>query len=170
MDDTHEFGSGLRAYIGLGHDEEPPEHGEPSDAVGGEAPAIEEDPRERELADRLSYLVVAEDALEERERLVADRERELEARESELAEHVLQAGVDVRQFLRRRAEQQADGIWRRFDEALHATLADGSPDHAVRLAAARALLAESYDAQGGVQELEDELARLRARRTAAGGP
>jgi len=53
---------------------------------------------------------------------------------------------------------------------MHATFPDGAPDHAVRLAAARALLAESYDAQGAGRELEDELARLRTRRTAAGGP
>ena len=48
---------------------------------------------------------------------------------------------------------------------MHATLHDGSPDHAMRIAAARALLAEAYTDAGGAA-LEDELAELRARRSA----
>jgi hypothetical protein len=171
MDDTHEFGSGLRAYIGLEHEEEAAFDGEhPPPATEPAESEVVEDPRERELAERLSYLAAAEAALAERERLVLQREEGVEAREVELEELGVRTAIDVRQLLRRRVEQHADLLWRSFDEAMHATFPDGAPDHAVRLAAARALLAESYDAQGAGRELEDELARLRARRTAAGGP
>jgi hypothetical protein len=170
MDDTHEFGSGLRAYIGLEHEEEPPVGGEHALPAKPTEPDVPEDPRERELAGRLSYLAAAEAALAERERLVVEREHGVEAREAELEELGVRTAVDVRQLLRRRVEQHADILWRSFDEAMHATFPDGAPDHAVRLAAARALLAESYDAQGAGRELEDELARLRTRRTAAGRP
>jgi hypothetical protein len=170
MDDTHEFGSGLRAYIGLEHEEEPPVGGEHALPAKSTEPDVPEDPRERELAERLSYLAAAEAALAERERLVVEREHGVEAREAELEELGVRTAVDVRQLLRRRVEQHADILWRSFDEAMHATFPDGAPDHAVRLAAARALLAESYDAQGAGRELEDELARLRTRRTAAGRP
>jgi len=170
MDDTHEFGSGLRAYIGLEHEEEPPVGGEHTlPATASTERDVPEDPRERELAERLSYLAAAEAALAERERLVVEREHGVEAREAELEELGVRTAVDVRQLLRRRVEQHADILWRSFDEAMHATFPDGAPDHAVRLAAARALLAESYDAQGAGRELEDELARLRSRRTAVGG-
>jgi hypothetical protein len=161
MDDAHEFGSGLRAHLGF-------EHEAPVRADRIREPVAEPDPREEELARRLAYLAAAEEALVARERQVAERERDVEARETELEQHVVQAAVDVRQLLRRRAEQQADGLWRSFEEALHATTPGGEADHAVRVAAARALLAEAYDGDAGGQALDDELARLRARRTATG--
>ena len=70
----------------------------------------------------------------------------------------------VRDLLRERVGEQAERIWAVFDEALRATDADGRPDHALRLRAAWALLAEVY---GPPAEAElpagahDELAALR---------
>ncbi|HSC93266.1 MAG TPA: hypothetical protein VLB86_16555 [Gaiellaceae bacterium] len=169
MDQQHEFGSGLRAHLGFEFLDRP-------EAVPVTSPDVAEsaaeplDPAEAELERGLSYLAAAEKAFAEREREVAARERALAEREHELTDGVREAGLNVRQLLRRRAEQHAEGLWHSFEEALRATGPDGAPDHAVRLAAARALLAEAYDVQGGGAELEDELARLRARRTAAAGP
>ena len=162
MEENHEFGSGLRAHLGF-------EFAEPLalETPPPPEPVPEQDPREEELAQRLSYLAAAEDALAERARQVAEREERASRRESDLDEHeqALQTAVDVRRLLRQRAEQHADGVWRSFKDAMHATLHDGSPDHAMRIAAARALLAEAYTEAGGAA-LEDELAQLRARRSA----
>jgi hypothetical protein len=163
MDDAHEFGSGLRAHLGFEYDDAKP-------AVEPAPPHDEPDPREEELARRLSYLSAAEEALVERERQVIAREEHVDAREARAAEEEVQTTVDVRAFLRRRAEQQADGLWRAFGDALEAKAPDGTPDHLVRLAATRALLAEAYDAAGSRSGLEDELARLRTRRTGSGAP
>jgi small-conductance mechanosensitive channel len=162
MEENHEFGSGLRAHLGF-------EFAEPLalETPPPPEPVPEQDPREEELAQRLSSLAAAEDALAERARQVAEREDRASRRESDLDEHeqALQTAVDVRRLLRQRAEQHADGVWRSFKDAMHATLHDGSPDHAMRIAAARALLAEAYTEAGGAA-LEDELAQLRARRSA----
>ena len=54
----------------------------------------------------------------------------------------------VRDLLRERVGEQAERIWAVFDEALRATDADGRPDHALRLRAAWALLAEVYGPPG----------------------
>ena len=162
MEENHEFGSGLRAHLGFEFSEPlaletppPPE------------PVAEQDPREEELAQRLAFLAAAEDALAERERQIAEREERTNRRETDLEEHeqALQTAVDVRRLLRTRVEQHADGVWRSFKDAMHATLHDGSPDHAMRIAATRALLAEAYTDAGGAA-LEDELAQLRERRSA----
>lgn len=162
MEENHEFGSGLRAHLGFEFSEPlaletppPPE------------PVTEQDPREEELAQRLAFLAAAEDALAERERQIAEREERTNRRETDLEEHeqALQTAVDVRRLLRTRVEQHADGVWRSFKDAMHATLHDGSPDHAMRIAATRALLAEAYTDAGGAA-LEDELAQLRERRSA----
>lgn len=163
MEENHEFGSGLRAHLGFEFSEPlvletppPPE------------PVTEHDPREAELARRLSFLAAAEDAVAERERLVAEREERTQRREEELdeQEQALETAGDVRRLLRHRAEQHAEGVWHSFKDAMHATFHDGAPDHAMRIAAARALLAEAYTEAGGAA-LEDELAQLRARRTAS---
>ena len=50
----------------------------------------------------------------------------------------------VRDLLRERVGEQAERIWAVFDDALRATDAEGRPDHALRLRAAWALLAEVY--------------------------
>ena len=162
MEENHEFGSGLRAHLGF-------EFAEPLalETPPPPEPVPEQDPREEELAQRLAVLAAAEDALAERERQVAEREERTNRRETDLEEHeqALQTAVDVRRLLRTRVEQHADGVWRSFKDAMHATLHDGSPDHAMRIAATRALLAEAYTDAGGTA-LEDELAQLRARRSA----
>ena len=162
MEENHEFGSGLRAHLGF-------EFAEPLalETPPPPEPVPEQDPREEELAQRLASLAAAEDALAERERQVVEREERTNRRETDLEEHeqALQTAVDVRHLLRNRVEQHADGVWRSFKDAMHATLHDGSPDHAMRIAATRALLAEAYTDAGG-SALEDELAQLRARRTA----
>jgi hypothetical protein len=162
MEENHEFGSGLRAHLGF-------EFAEPLalETPPPPEPVPEQDPREEELAQRLAFLSAAEDALAERERLVGEREERADQRESDLDEHeqAVQTAVDVRRLLRHRAEQHADGVWKSFEEAMRATMHDGSPDHAMRIAAARALLAEAYSEAGGAA-LEDELAQLRARRSA----
>ncbi len=72
----------------------------------------------------------------------------------------------VRDLLRERVGEQAERIWAVFDDALRATDADGRPDHALRLRAAWALLAEVYGppADAGAEPAEssyDELATLR---------
>jgi hypothetical protein len=162
MEENHEFGSGLRAHLGF-------EFAEPLalETPPPPEPLPEQDPREEELAQRLAFLVAAEDALAERERQIAEREERTNRRETDLEEHeqALQTAVDVRRLLRTRVEQHADGVWRSFKDAMHATLHDGSPDHAMRIAATRALLAEAYTDAGGAA-LEDELAQLRERRSA----
>jgi hypothetical protein len=162
MEENHEFGSGLRAHLGF-------EFAEPLalETPPPPDPVPEQDPREQELAQRLAFLAAAEDALAERERLVAEREERADRREADLDDHeeAVQTAVDVRRLLRHRAEQHADGVWRSFEEAMRATMQDGAPDHAMRIAAARALLAEAYTEAGGAA-LEDELAQLRARRSA----
>ena len=163
MEENHEFGSGLRAHLGF-------EFAEPLalETPPPPEPVPEQDPREEELAQRLAFLAAAEDALAERERQVAEREERADQRETDLDEHeqAVQTAVDVRRLLRHRVEQHADGVWRSFEEAMRATLHDGSPDHAMRIAATRALLAEAYTEAGGAA-LEDELAQLRARRSAS---
>lgn len=162
MEENHEFGSGLRAHLGF-------EFAEPLalETPPPPEPVPEQDPREQELAQRLAFLAAAEDALAERERQIAEREERADQREAALDDHeeAVQTAGDVRRLLRHRAEQHADGVWRSFEEAMRATLADGAPDHAMRIAAARALLAEAYTEAGGAA-LEDELAQLRARRSA----
>ncbi|HSL66368.1 MAG TPA: hypothetical protein VK874_17065 [Gaiellaceae bacterium] len=176
MDQQHEFGSGLRKHLGFEF-LEPVEVLLPSSSVSRQEEEPPVDPVEAELERRLSYLAAAEEAfvdrereLDAREQALAQLEEELAAREEELVGDLREAGLNARQLLRRRAEQHADGLWRTFEEAMRADAPDGGPDHAIRIAAARALLAEAYDQQGGGAELEDELARLRARRTAAAGP
>lgn len=72
----------------------------------------------------------------------------------------------VRDLLRERVGEQAERIWAVFDDALSATDADGRPDHALRLRAAWALLAEVYGPPAeAAAELpvssSDELASLR---------
>ncbi len=72
----------------------------------------------------------------------------------------------VRDLLRERVGEQAERIWAVFDDALRATDADGNPDHALRLRAAWALLAEVYGPPAEASaELRagssDELATLR---------
>jgi hypothetical protein len=134
MHDQNDFGTGLRAHLQLAP-ELPALPDEP------EPPA--EGPAEAELTERLDLLAIAHAALEERERAVAEREAALafEAQRLDALRGELSSagpGTDARIVLRERAEQHAELIWRIFEDAL------GAPDHATRIAAARALLAEAY--------------------------
>ncbi len=69
----------------------------------------------------------------------------------------------VRDLLRERVGEQAERIWAVFDDALGATGPDGRPDHALRLRAAAALMAEVYGPPSDARPAAsfDELARLR---------
>jgi hypothetical protein len=124
-----DFGNGLRAHLRL----------EVPEALPEPAPVATEE----ELTERLHFLALAQAALEDRERAVAAREHAVAEEASRLA--VLRAeltaagpGTNARAVLRERVEQQAEYVWRIFEEAL------GAPDQATRIAAARALLAEAY--------------------------
>jgi hypothetical protein len=78
----------------------------------------------------------------------------------------------ARRYLRRQAEQNADLIWRSFQDGMTALRTDGSVDFRLRLEAARALLDEAYPESAPPerslspeqQAAQDELAGLRARR------
>ena len=74
----------------------------------------------------------------------------------------------VRGLLRERVGEQAERIWAVFEDALRATRADGRPDHALRLRAAAALLAEVYgppsEPSRALPSSPDELELRRAKR------
>jgi hypothetical protein len=78
--------------------------------------------------------------------------------------------VSPRRFLREQVERHVAALWQVFDQALEAVDADGRPDYATRLDAARTLLAEAYDVPDengelpAAQTARDELAGRRARR------
>ncbi|HYZ78633.1 MAG TPA: hypothetical protein VE596_14795 [Gaiellaceae bacterium] len=110
----------------------------------------------------------------------ADLEQALAVGKAELAG--LRALVDeatrpkeeesARAYLRRQAEQNADLIWRSFQDGMTALRTDGSVDFRLRLEAARALLEEAYPESAPAERslspeqeaARDELAGLRARR------
>jgi hypothetical protein len=177
------FGTGLRAQLerrrgepdGLEDEVAPPEPLLPAE----EPPDLEA--LRRELEDALTREASLRRALADHSLVltrVTELEEELAARleEVELLRRV--AEVDrshpdesARDFLRRRAERQAELVWQAFEGALAATTGDGAPDHRLRLDAARALLGEAYDSTRSAaapehvrRQAEDELADLRARR------
>jgi len=182
------FGTGLRRQLErrrLPGDEEEPE------AAVEEEPAVEERSEVDELSAELEAAVEREAGLRrvvaEHEKLqarAADLEQALAVRESELNE--LRALVEketrprqeesARHYLRRHAEHHADLIWQAFQDALTALRSDGSIDSRLRLEAARSLLAEAYPESAPPersltpeeQATQDELARLRARRSYRG--
>jgi hypothetical protein len=182
-DEDHEtgFGTGLRAQLerrrgdpyGLEDEPAPPEQAARAD----EPPDLEA--LRRELEDALAREASLRRALSDHSLVltrVKELEEELEARaeEVELLRRVAEVGTpdpdeSAREFLRRRAERQAELVWQAFQGALGATRADGHPDHRLRLEAARALLVEAYDRARPAPEhvrrqAEDELADLRERR------
>jgi hypothetical protein len=133
-------------------------------------PQPEPDPVVLELEQIRLRLERKEAALEERERSLNVQAQALAAEAKRLADQKaeLERHLDVRDLLRRRAEQEVERLWRTFDDALEAKRAGGEPDYEVRLSAARALLAEAYAAPGDdatdPAELPDELAALRERK------
>jgi hypothetical protein len=178
------FGTGLRAQLAR-------HRGEPDDALaepeGEAAPAVVEEPVEQPRTEEEELRLELEAALAREARLraafadeqaraqerVAELERALgEARASLEEAHSADAppaGATARDVLRDRAERSADLLWRTFEVALEAVHADGRPDHATRMQAARAILGEAYapDAPARVAEADlpvDELADLRARK------
>jgi hypothetical protein len=185
------FGTGLRPRLarrqGNWNDEAPADETAPAEAEG-KSPTEDAEPTEvdqlwAELESALERETGLRKALAEYGALqarAADLEQALVVRQAELAE--LRALVEeetrprqeesARDYLRRQAEQNADLIWRSFQDALTALRSDGSVDFRLRLEAARALLAEAYpDSAPPAERLTaeqqaavDELAGLRARR------
>ena len=161
------FGTGLRAHIrGRHEDDECEALPEPTPPP----PVPEPDPAVLELEEIRLRLERKLAAVEEREQSLNVQAQALAAEAKRLADQKaeLERHLDVRDLLRRRAEQEVERLWRTFDEALEATRAGGEPNFEVRLAAARALLAEAYAAPGegtsDADELPDELAALRERK------
>src|SRR5947208_1896690 len=184
------FGTGLRPRLarrqGNWSDEAPTDETAPAEAEG-DAAAEDAEPSEvdqlwAELESALERETGLRKALAEYGALqarAADLEQALAVREAELAD--LRALVEeetrprqeesARDYLRRQAEQNADLLWRSFQDALTALRSDGSVDFRLRLEAARALLAEAYPDSAPPERLTaeqqaamDELAGLRARR------
>ena len=173
MSDT-EFGTGLRAHLARD-----PLDGTLEDA-GESAGEDACTPSADELELRLRALEAAEARLDERERkllatqaavaahaqLLVEREEELDRRSLAAAGA---AARDVRELLRRRAEEHADRIWRTLDQALAATRPDGGIDHGTRLAALQLLINDAFSTSPvPAATVEDELARLRYRKAAHG--
>ena len=152
------FGTGLLAHLERGRIPEAvfPDEVAPAPVRPPEAP--------RQEADRLA----------ERERILAVREAALEGARAELAAREAQlAAYDATRHdaprpddLRTRADRAAERVWSAFAEALEATYPDGRPDHAMRIAAAQALLAELRLEPPGAA-YADELARRRELREAS---
>ena len=167
-----EFGTGLRAH--LAHRDDAPAEREAESSPDAEA---------HELQQRAHAVGVAEARLEQRERQLAAAQAAVAAhaqllveREAELERAAKQRGTDVpapgdvRELLRRRAEECGDRLWETVERALAATRPDGGVDHATRLAALHLLITDAYsDSPVPAARVEDELARLRERRTAQYG-
>lgn len=161
------FGTGLRAHLRAQHSPAP----DPVPAAPArEQVEDERDPREVELEAAHGRLTRLEAQLAEREQSLVVREQALNAEAKRIAEEraELERHLDVRDLLRRRAEAEAERLWRTFDDALEATSGDGAPDYRTRLDAARALLAEAYaahaDPTAADPAVPDELAVLRERK------
>ena len=169
-----EFGTGLRAHLAR----------EQLDATLDVADELEREhastPAEEELEQRLRTLEAAAARLDERERNLLASQAALAAhaqllveREEELSRRAPAApgaaATDVRELLRRRAEEHADRIWQTLEQALAATRPDGGVDHGTRLTALHLLITDAYSTSPvPAATVEDELARLRERKAAHG--
>ena len=155
------FGTGLLAHLERGrpHECEPVAAPAPAEPEPEARPAAEPEHRRDPLAERERLLAEREAALAATRAELARREAQLAARDAPVS----QAGLAEQ--LRARAERAAERVWSAFGDALEATHGDGRPDHAMRIAAAQALLAElRLDPPGAA--FADELARRRERREA----
>ena len=167
-----EFGTGLRAH--LAHRDDALAEDEPLTWVEAEAQELERRAQaigmaEALLAEREQELAATQAALAAHTQLLVEREAELE-RAARARSRDEPAPHDVRELLRRRAEECGDRLWETVDRALGATRADGGVDHATRLAAVHLLITDAYsDSPVPAATVEDELARLRERRTAQQG-
>jgi hypothetical protein len=127
--------------------------------------------RTRELAGRLER---RELALQKREQQLEEQIRALEAQAAQAKEAGAQAEPGEvehgRIYLRQRLEENAEPVWRVFQEALTATKTNGHPDLRTRLMAAATLLGEAYGDNSllspgeQVAAARDELAGMRAKR------
>jgi hypothetical protein len=117
------------------------------------------------LAEQSQARERAEDLARELDRALA----EVAALKAQRSDHQ-PVDASPRRFLREQVERHVDALWQVFEQALEAVHADGRPDYATRLDAARTLLAEAYDVPDengelpAVQTARDELAGRRARR------
>lgn len=159
------FGTGLRAHL-RGR------HGDTEEELLPELPEVvaaegEPEAPDRELEQERDLARLAA-GFAERERSLTEQASALEAEAERLADEraELERHLDVRDLLRRRAEQEVERLWQTFSQALEATRPDGEPDFEVRLSAARALLAEAYAVPGESRPLNlpDELAALREKK------
>lgn len=160
------FGTGLLAHLERGRgllpelDVQPAV--EPTQPVP--KPEVRPDRRPDPFAER-------ERTLAERERLLAEREAEFLVASATLAlrEERLREAPPVEgpppEYIRARAEREVARVWTAFSEGLAATTPDGRPDHATRIAAAQALLAE-LRLDPPTAAFADELARRRELREA----
>lgn len=189
------FGTGLRAHLGITPEtDEAVPTGRPETSIpilrtdeSGDADqrARQLEAYQRDLVQQARWLQVREAELAESSRRLEDESRRLEQEAQRLAEQSKPkakqktkqqaTGRDARTLLRQLAEEHVDRIAQVFEEALEATMPDGTPDLGTRLTTARALLAEAYgepardvSTTADPQTLEDELADLRQRRGAAG--
>jgi hypothetical protein len=172
------FGTGLRAHLGYGRLDGPPDVDADPD-LPGELETVEWEGDPQALPEILGLEQRARE-LEALAAELAERERRVNALEAELAEESQRlAAADavrtderrpVREVLREHAEQYAEQLVLTFEQALDATAPDGGPDFATRLTAIRLLLSEAYGEPGsgraaeGTSAVEDELAELRRRR------
>jgi hypothetical protein len=173
-----EFGSGLRAHLGLVEQNAAPAPA--PEAVSAPEPMVAEAVEagadaalERELAGREDRLAAFEAELRAREHRLAEQQASLEATARLLAAKPEEPVRPAPELLRERAEEQADMLWRIFEESLEATRPDGAPDFPTRLLAARELLVAAYGAEqqqqpapvtGDAAAHADELSQLRTRK------
>ena len=169
-----EFGTGLRAHLAredvdatldVGDGVRPDGEGvQPGDDLERRLQALEA--AEARLAERERQLAATHAAVAAPAQLLVERETDLERRARTLSGG---DAVDVRELLRRRAEEHAERIWKTLDQAMAATRPDGGVDHATRLTALHLLITDAYSTSPvPAATVEDELARLRNRKAAHG--
>jgi hypothetical protein len=141
MDETHEFATGLRAYLQRVAADNPapapdtsPDAGAPADQGTEPTPSPEV-----VFAEQVRAFEAHVGRFQAHERDVARREREVREKEEAFAQRATERRP-VRDALREHAELSIDRVFALFDDALAATLPNGAPDHAVRLTAVRVLL------------------------------
>jgi hypothetical protein len=166
MEETHEFATGLRAYLQRVTAESPT----PESAASASVPPSDQQPEpppspEEQFAEQVRAFEAHLARFQQHERQVAERERKVAEREEALAQRAAERRP-VREALREHAELSTERLLALFDDALSATLPNGAPDHAVRLTAVRVLLGEAYAEDGGASTSAaiDELAALREKR------
>jgi hypothetical protein len=174
------FGTGLRAHLGIAPIAEvdslslldAPAPESPSESAGDlrdlERRAQLLELQERELAERARWVEIREAELTAETRRIEQEEARLSQRARRRVKRRA-AGRPLGDVMRELAEQRMESVVLIVEDALDATLEDGTPDLPTRIAAARALLAvvsgRPADAAGEAHaSAGDELAQLRKRR------